>query len=117
MKLFVDILVFVLFSLLLSCNNSKTKKQEFEENLDKYIESCIPPFIEKGADTLSAKGLCLCLMEKMFAMDSTIFTKSMQKDKNELNDIVNKYSAEFIEECKDWFDEIDQLRSQREKKE
>lgn len=67
--------IFISTFILTSCSNTKTNRELFEENLDNYVESCAQPFIERGLDSTQAKSICICVMERMYGIDSTIFLK------------------------------------------
>ena len=98
MKAFLIISALLLVILFISCNERKTNRQIFEENLDKNIESCAVAFmqIHLSTDTLSIRAFCRCTMEKMYTIDSTFFTKNITE---EMNEIVNEYSVDLFKDC------------------
>ena len=101
MKIFIHISILLATTLLfLSCGRGKTNRQLFEENLDKYVEACIPTFVEKGADTVSARGFCRCIMEKAYTIDSSLFVREFSiENRAYAEELLDKHSDEFFNEC------------------
>lgn len=87
------------FLILLSCTKGETYKQNFEKNIDKYVEACIPAFIAKGVDTITAKQVCRCIMETSFEIDSTIFSKRFSENKLNIDSLINLHMSDYDNKC------------------
>lgn len=96
--LILNILLFCAL-ILLSCTKRETHKQNFEKNIDKYVDVCIPAFIAKGIDTITAKQVCRCIMETSFQVDSTIFSKQFSENKQKIDSLINLHMADFDDKC------------------
>lgn len=97
-NIFKMALLVAILSSMFSCGERKSNRQLFEDNLDKYVESCAPAFIQKGVDSSSARTICKCIMEKMYSLDSTFFKKSrvdidkiLESNPSEFDDCINLY--------------------------
>lgn len=86
--------------LLFSCGERKSSRVKFEENLNHYIEACVPSFIEKGIDSVSARDFCICILEKAYDVDSSFFEKDYFKDNTSyVEEVISKHSKEIQDEC------------------
>lgn len=84
----------VLFAL--GCENKKSLRQEFENDMETNIEACAKPFIAKGVDSTKAFAICRCVLNNIFEMDSTIMFEKNHKKLEEF--MINNQSA-LIKRC------------------
>lgn len=91
--LFALIAVTLLFTSI-SCGQSKTNRELFNEQLEANIIAGMKPLINVGVDSMSARKTIICVLEKMYQIDSTYFLKSIEQQK----EIYLKNEA-FLKDC------------------
>lgn len=79
------------------CKSPKSNRQLFLENLEKNIDICAEPIINKGVDTATARRICRCMLEFQYEKDSTF----MQMSEEEYNQFIKTYGDEMLERCGD----------------
>lgn len=98
---------FVLLSLVLLISSCKEKKpsreQLYKENFETNVKACMQPLLEKGVDSVTARSLCACYFDTMFAVDSTFF---MEKDPIAMDSIYNVHQTEIYNNCGEWLEKV-----------
>ena len=78
--LFTLMAVTLLFTSI-SCGQSKTNRELFNEQLETNIIAGMKPLINVGVDSITARKTISCVLEKLYQIDSTYFLKSVEQQK------------------------------------
>lgn len=69
----IFILLTILAFLIGGCARKKSCSQRFYESYDKNLEQCVNAMVlNSSIDTIAAEHYCSCMLNQLFALDSTI---------------------------------------------
>ncbi len=73
------ILYFFIFSFIfVGCKQEISNRELHEKYFDKNIERCIDVLLTAGYDSIQAKEICSCAMDKAFSIDSSYMKMNVQ---------------------------------------